>query len=403
MFCKVGGVDNRSAKNPYRPGVGLTPTHLTGREREIQRFLATLRGAPEIPASIRITGLRGVGKTVLLRKLEEVAQDENWATIQLELQPQQNSNGGLIGTLSKSLDHTRRDLSIATRVRRGIESAAGAVRRVVSVEWEGITWSLAGDLAGDAAALGQEFKTTVDAAIKSGKSGFALLLDEAQVLSDDKSRDGDHPLSILISATSTLQRAGIPLALVLCGLPTLTVNLLAARTYSERMFVGEEVSSLDRRSAEDAFVLPLHDTGYTATIGLVSTVLDEVEGYPYFIQLWGKELWEIARGSGTAQLSEPLLEVAREEIYRRLDLDFYEPRIASLTPAEQDLLIDSGKCPYPPLMVSDLNSKSPKSSGNVNVLLGRLVAQNLIYRQRKGQYIYTAPGFYEYLERRRRR
>ncbi|WP_157930996.1 ATP-binding protein [Mycobacteroides abscessus] len=383
--------------------MGLTPTHLTGRDREIRRFLSTLASAPDIPASVRITGLRGVGKTVLLRKLEEVASEQDWATVQLELQPQQNSNSGLIGTLTHTLDRLRRDLSIATRVRRGIASAANTVRRVTTVEWEGVSWSLAGDLAGDASELGEELQKTVDAALKAGKTGFALLLDEAQVLSDDKSRSGDHPLSVLISAVSTLQRAGSPLALVLCGLPTLTVNLLAARTYTERMFTGEEVSSLDRPSAEDAFVLPLHDTGYSATPQLVNAVLDEVEGYPYFIQLWGKELWEIARVSGTSELSEPLLAEAREEIYRRLDLDFYEPRIASLTPAEQDLLVDSGKCPYPPLMVSDLNSRSPKSSGNVNVLLGRLVGENVIYRERKGQYIYTAPGFYEYLERRRRR
>lgn len=390
-------------RNPYRPGVGLTPTHLTGREREIQRFVSTLDGAPDIPASVRITGLRGVGKTVLLRKLEEEAGERDWATVQLELQPQQNSNAGLITTLTSTMDRLRRDLSIATRVRRGLATAAGAMRRAVTVEWEGISWSLAGDLAGDASALGDELKETVDAGLKAGRAGFALLLDEAQVLSDDKGREGDHPLSILISAVSTLQRAGAPLALVLCGLPTLTVNLLAARTYTERMFTGEEVSSLDRPAARDAFVLPLHDTGYSATPELVTAVLDEVEGYPYFIQLWGKELWEIARASGTTELSEPLLIEAREEIYRRLDLDFYEPRIASLTPAEQDLLVDSGKCPYPPLMVSDLNSRSPKSSGNVNVLLGRLVAENVIYRERKGQYIYTAPGFYQYLERRRHR
>jgi hypothetical protein len=365
--------------------------------------VSTLDGAPDIPASIRITGLRGVGKTVLLRKLDEVAQERQWATIQLELQPQQNSNAGLISTLTPTLDRLRRELSIATRVRRGIASAAEAARRLVTVEWEGISWSLAGDLAGDASTLGEELKTTVEAAQRAGKTGFALMMDEAQVLRDDKDRDGDHPLSILISAVSTLQRAGLPLALVLCGLPTLTVNLLAARTYTERMFTGEEVSSLDRKAAEDAFVLPLHDTGYSATPQLIDAVLDKVEGYPYFIQLWGKELWEIARASGTTELNEPLLAEAREEIYRRLDLDFYEPRIASLTPAEQDLLIDSGRCPYPPLMVSDLNSKSPKSSGNVNVLLGRLVAENVIYRRRKGQYIYTAPGFYEFLERRRRR
>lgn len=85
----------------------------------------------------------------------------------------------------------------------------------------------------------------------------------------------------------------------------------------------------------------------------------------------------------------------------RLDLDFYEPRIASLTPAEQDLLIDSSRCRYPPLMVSELNSRSPKSPGNVNVVLGRLVTANVLYRRRKGQYEYAASGFHAFLRRRK--
>lgn len=389
------------AKNPYRPGVGLTPTHLTGREGEVKRFIATMNGAPEIPANIRITGLRGVGKTVLLRKLEEVASGEGWATLQLELQPQQNSNAGLITTVRDQLDTVRAGLSRAVRVRKKVAAATESMRRLVKVEWEGISWSLAGDLAGDASTLGDELKKTVEAALAADRKGFALLLDEAQILTDDKNRDGDHPLSILISAVSTLQRAGVPLALVLCGLPTLTVNLLGARTYSERMFMGEVVSSLDHEAARDAFVLPLDDTGYTATPGLVEAVLNEVEGYPYFIQLWGKELWETAKSAGVTAIDESILDVAREEIYRRLDLDFYEPRITSLTPAEQDLLVDSGRCKYPPLTVAELNAKSSKTSNNVNVLLGRLVAANVIYRERKGQYLYTAPGFYEYLCRRR--
>ena len=367
----------------------------------MKRFIATMNGAPEIPANIRITGLRGVGKTVLLRKLEEVASGEGWATLQLELQPQQNSNAGLITTVRDQLDTVRAGLSRAVRVRKKVAAATESMRRLVKVEWEGISWSLAGDLAGDASTLGDELKKTVEAALAADRKGFALLLDEAQILTDDKNRDGDHPLSILISAVSTLQRAGVPLALVLCGLPTLTVNLLGARTYSERMFMGEVVSSLDHEAARDAFVLPLDDTGYTATPGLVEAVLNEVEGYPYFIQLWGKELWETAKSAGVTAIDESILDVAREEIYRRLDLDFYEPRITSLTPAEQDLLVDSGRCKYPPLTVAELNAKSSKTSNNVNVLLGRLVAANVIYRERKGQYLYTAPGFYEYLCRRR--
>lgn len=95
-----------------------------------------------------------------------------------------------------------------------------------------------------------------------------------------------------------------------------------------------------------------------------------------------------------------VLDEVRERIFERLDLDFYEPRVASLTPAEQDLLLDTSRCAYPPIVVAELVDQSPKSSGNVNVLLGRLVASNVLYRLRKGQYEYTAPGFRDFLLRR---
>lgn len=193
-----------------------------------------------------------------------------------------------------------------------------------------------------------------------------------------------------------------PLALVLCGLPTLTTNLLEARTYAERMFRGEHIGSLPDQAASEAFVAPLDDTGVTADDNLVETVLRSVEGYPYFIQLWGAELWDAADHADIQHLGVDLLEIVDADIYRRLDLAFYEPRVQALTPAEQDILLASGQVSYPPLRVSDLNAVSDKTPGNVNVLLGRLVAAGVLYRLRKGQYEYTAPKFYEFLQRRRR-
>lgn len=389
-------------KNPYRPGVGLRPTYLAGREREQRRFVTTLEAAPEIPANVRVTGLRGVGKSVLLTRFEELASDTaEWATLLVELQPKHNSDSGFLELMGGQLDVLRGKLSIAAKLRAKIGKAVDAGRSIVKAEFEGITWSLDGQVAGDAEELGEGILTAVDAALSTGRNGLAILLDEAQVLSDAKSAKGDHPLSTLLSAISTLQKQEVPVALVLCGLPTLTVNLLAARTYSERMFKGEEVSALDSGSARDAFVKPLDDTARTADTDLIEKVLADVEGYPYFIQLWGAEIWDACTYAGETRLSLKLLEAAEEDIYRRLDLDFYEPRVASLTPAEQDVLIDSSKCSYPPISVNELGGKSAKRPGNVNVLLGRLVSANVLYRIRQGQYEYTAPGFYEYLKRRK--
>jgi hypothetical protein len=133
---------------------------------------------------------------------------------------------------------------------------------------------------------------------------------------------------------------------------------------------------------------------------LVEAVLSSVEGYPYFVQLWGAELWDAADQADVQHFSRDLLDEVEPSIYRRLDMDFYEPRIQTLTPAEQDLLQATSKCAYPPLITAEINTSISKKAGNINVLLGRLVAAGVIYRRRKGEYEYTAPKFYEFLRRR---
>lgn len=100
-------------------------------------------------------------------------------------------------------------------------------------------------------------------------------------------------------------------------------------------------------------------------------------------------------------LTPKLLDATRPDIYERLDRDFYDPRVATLTPAEQDLLLASARAPYPPLRSADLSRTSARTSGNVKVLLGRLVDAGALYRIRDGEYSYTAPRFRDYLLRRR--
>lgn len=387
-------------KNPYRPGVGLRPTYLAGRDPELRRYVSTLSGAPEIPANVRLTGLRGVGKSVLLSRFEDLGRDVEWATLLLELQPRHNSDKGFLGLMTDQLGRLAAKLSTGERVRQALGKAVNVSRRAVRAEVEGVTWSIDGQIAGPAAEVGDQLLNAIDAALGAGLQGLVLLLDEAQVISDERRSGGEHPLSTLLSAVSTLQKQEIPVALVLCGLPTLTVNLLAARTYSERMFRGEEVGSLESGDAQEALVKPLEGTGRSASNELVERVLAEVDGYPYFIQLWGAEVWDACTFAGEDILTVDQLDAVSRDIYRRLDLDFYEPRVASLTPAEQDVLLDTSRCSYPPIVVSELGDKSSKTAANVNVLLGRLVSANVLYRIRKGRYQYTAPGFFEYLCRR---
>lgn len=361
-----------------------------------------LRAAPEQPANMRLTGLRGVGKTVLLGEFEKVAADAGWSSPLLEVQPSHNTDESLVRALGNVLAHTRERLSRMERVRRAMGNAARQAG-TLGIGWGDFTVTYQPFADTGREDLARALFEVVETAVEKGHEGFVLLLDEAQVIRDEQNRrGGEHPLSLLISSVVALQKAELPLGLVLCGLPTLTGNLLRARSYTERMFRGEEIGSLSAVDAREAFVQPPLEMGAAVTIEpeLVETVVQEVEGYPYFVQLWGAELWDAAVDAEVTSLNHALLDAARPYIYRRLDLDFYEPRVSTLTPAEQDVLLATADCQYPPLVVADLNHAISKSPANVNVLLGRLVENGVLYRIRKGQYEYTAPKFRDFLLRR---
>jgi hypothetical protein len=385
-----------SGKNPYRPGVGVRPLYLAGREAPLRRFDAMLRAAPEQQANMRVTGLRGVGKTVLLETFAESAREHDWEPAFMELQPGHNTNVATAAAIGSLLERTRQRLSRLARLR----SAAGRALRSTSLEvsWEDVSLSVSfGSQREEYLAL--DLFATVALALAKGRKGVVLLLDEAQLVHDERDRHGEHPLSLLIAPVVALQRKELPLGLVLCGLPTLTGNLQKARSYSERLFRGEEIDSLAPAQALEAFTRPLAQTARRAAPALAKAVVREVEGYPYFLQLWGSELWDATDLVGVDRLTPQLLDAARPDIYSRLDRDFYDPRLATLTPAEQDLLLASANCPYPPLRSADLGSATTRSPGNVNVLLGRLVQAGALYRTRKGEYAYTAPKFRDYLQR----
>lgn len=367
----------------------------------MRRFASMLRAAPEQPANMRLTGLRGVGKTVLLGEFQAIAESNGWAGAVLELQPSPNREDSMVSAILNVTQESKLRLSRVERIKKAI---GGAVRSAgtLGVGWEEFQVTYDPIVEQQREDITKALFEIVEMAVEKGRSGFVLLLDEAQVVRDETKRDGEHPLSLLISSIAALQRREIPLGLVLCGLPTLTGNLLKARSYTERMFRGEEIGSLGEADAREAFEKPLVDSGSEVSVDpdLVRAVADEVEGYPYFIQLWGAELWDAAEIAEVSHLTLDLLNVARPDIYRRLDLDFYNPRVETLTPAEQDVLLGTADADYPPLVVSKLNAAIAKTPTNVNVLLGRLVDAGVLYRLRKGEYDYTAPRFRDYLVRR---
>lgn len=390
-------------RNPYRPGAAVRPSFLAGRDEVLAEFLTVLRDAPEIPGNIRITGLRGVGKSVLLARCEELAGEGQWATARLELEPRHNSDTGIATLVAAISQRAIEGLSLRARVSSWARDAAASVHWELSVDEVSLTLDpTAGKPSRD---IVESLHRVTAEALDQGRRGFVLMLDEAQVLFDDRrARDpgnpGQYPLSTLIAAVNALQASGAPLVLVLCGLPTLQSNLLRARTYTERMFRGLAVDRLGNAVAGEAFTRPLEGTGVTATPDLVAQVVDTVEGYPYFLQLWGAELWDATVPGGGTTITRGVLDAIAGRITHRLDRDFFDGRFQVLRPSEQDLLLAAAGCPYPPLRVADLRRRTDKRPGYVNVLIGRLVEAGILYSTTKGTYRYTAPLFHDYLQRR---
>lgn len=173
---------------------------------------------------------------MLLKEYEDIARREGWAVVRHQVEPRHNSEESVSAFVAQSVAAAMARMSRARRVKSGVSTAVEAVSgRLLSVQYDDITLSLGGskDLDLD---VSRNLYDAVEAALDTGHEGFVLLLDEAQVIRDDTLRDGQHPLSMLVAAVNALQEAGLPLALVMCGLPTLRANLQRARTYAERMF-----------------------------------------------------------------------------------------------------------------------------------------------------------------------
>lgn len=386
-------------RNPFRPGVGTKPPFLAGREKPLRRFGSILGAAPQLAANVRITGLRGVGKTVLLQEFAEIARAAQWHAQVHEFSTNENTDEAIVAVVRQMTEQAKREISTAHRVRAAVGTAFKAIGNV------GVSWGDVGmnySAGADERSIVTMLNDACQLALAKDQCGLLLMFDEAQVLRDEVDRHGQHPLSILIAAVVALQKVEVPIGLVLCGLPTLTGNLLKAKSYTERMFRSEEIGSLDTDQARLALTKPLENGPIAAEAEVVERIISEVRGYPYFVQLWGAELWDVTRHAAQGTITSAILDATQGDIYQRLDQEFYAPRLSTLTPAEQDLLLSTAQTSsYPPLRVSEVGAHSEKSPGNINVLLGRLVESGVLYRLRKGEYDYTAPKFRDYLHRHR--
>jgi hypothetical protein len=405
------------AKNPYRPGVGTRPPYLAGREPQVHRFERLLEDYPEKRRNLRVTGLRGVGKTVLLKEYERIARRHEWVVVRRDWSARLCEEADFATAIADYLREAVETLSVKAKVKNRVTTAMKAIGQVQVQLGEGVVVSVgpgseprksAGSVLEDRLRVAL---THVGEIARVQDRGVALMFDEAHSVYDRPAKR-QYPLGALLSALVAAQdddESALPVMLVLCGLPPLIGNIHAARSNAERLFRAEEIGNLPLEpsppeklsAAAQALVRPAQDITYRQ--GVAERIARDVDGYPYFIQWFGEALWDAADLDGATTISTELYERERRVIQRSLDDEFFEPRYRDARQADQGTLRVATSLGGERFTKADLDTATSRSTGALAQSLTRLIADNLIYRDDHGVYAYTAPMFGDFMRRRHER
>ena len=400
------------ATNPFRPGVGKSPPYLADRGEQLRRFRRYIADFPANRRNVRVTGLRGVGKTVLLKEYRRAARAKNWIVVRRDVTPRLNQEADFALAITSDLDSVVTELSLVAKLGKLVNAARQAVTAVIDLG-EGVTVKVGAGKAAKDAILEDRLR---DALFKVGELaakaevGVLFLYDEAHVLFD-RPKAHQFPLSALLGAFVEVQDyddQDLPVMLVMCGLPPLVTNLQAARSHSERLFKVEELGNLRLEREGDgpgpaaaALTKAVESSEIRFPLEIAERVAADVSGYPYFIQWYGEALWDAADDAGLDLIDAALYDAAKQLIQNGLDTEFFEGRYDEAKRAEQLTLRVAGSLGGEGFRVADVVEQFTSLKPNaVQQSLNRLTQNNLIYRVRYGEYAYTAPLFGDFLRRR---
>ncbi len=383
-------------RNPFSPGAGTPPPELAGRSALIDRIkllLARVReGRPG--KSALLVGLRGVGKTVLLNELENLAEQIGYKTILVEAHESKSLTALLAPSLRKLLLSLDRMENVSNKVRRGLRVLKGFVNGVkitlgdleigLDIEAEAGTAD-SGDLEAD---LPELFIAVAEAA-QDRKIPVAILLDEIQYLSAKE-------LSALIMAMHKMAQKRLPLVLIGAGLPVLAGLAGDSKSYAERLFDFPEVGPLAPDDARQALREPAQKEGADFTDEALDEIIRLTQGYPYFLQEWGYQSWNYAPQS-PVQLAD--VKHATPRIIERLDANFFRVRFDRLTPREKDYLRALAELGAEPQRSGDIAAVLGVKVQTVAPLRDSLMKKGMIYSPAHGDTAFTVPLFDTFMKR----
>lgn len=379
--------------NPYSPGAGLRPPALVGRDAEM-RAAAGLAERVRLGLAIRgivLTGLRGVGKTVLLQQLRSQLRTAGWFELALEARPDDSRVQAFRHRLARELGSMARR-SLRDKATERAKTALGSLSAFgVQIAGTGVSFQRQAGRADSGRFEADVTDLIEDVSAAAGEAGVGLVMciDEMQ----------DAPAEVLASLLAAQHRAGQegwPYAIIGAGLPSLPRALSEARSYAERLFEYRVIGPLSPPDAAAALLEPARMLGGDFTDAALNLLLEASAGYPYFLQEYGHATWnEAVENPFTASDAELGIDRGRA----RLDGGFYRSRWDRATKAERQFLRAMTPDGGAPSSTSSVAERMAKSASGIGPARAALISKGLIYAPEHGQVAYTVPGMAEYIQR----
>ena len=386
-------------RNPYNPGAGTPPPALVGRDALIESFRVTVQRATlgRPGQSLMPIGLRGVGKTVLLNRFIDEVQALGAHAVLIEAPEDGNLRQLLAKESRRVLLHLDRLGALSEKVKRALRvfksfsitlGPDGRLTAGVDVDPElGAADSgvLADDVTDLFVALGE--------AAKDRASALVIAIDELQYLSEDE-------LGALIMAVHRTTQLQLPLVLVGAGLPQLPGLAGNAKSYAERLFTFPEIGPLAPAEARLAVTRPAEQAGVTLEPAAVDAILEHTHGYPYFLQEWSYEAWNVASGD---TISAADVQRAGPRVIEKLDTNFFRVRFDRLTPSERKYLRAMAELGPGPHRSGEIAREYGAKVESVGPMRSALIKKGMIYSPSHGDTAFTVPLFDEFVKRAVRR
>jgi len=382
--------------NPYAPGAGTPPPELAGRDdlrEKVRIAIARLRRGLQAK-SVLMVGLRGVGKTVLLDRMREDARANGVQTIRIEAPEGRSLPALLAPQLRQALLALSRNLRARDLAQRGLRALAGFAKSL-KLKYEDIEVGLDfdpepgladnGDLEHDLQALLE----TAGQAAASADTALAMFIDELQHVKEDE-------LAALITAMHRCAQQRLPIVLVGAGLPQLPGRMGRAKSYAERLFDFPEVGPLNATAARLAIIKPAHAQGVDFTEPAVAALVAKTQGYPYFLQEWGKHAWDHATSSPIRR--EDVVAASGTAI-AALDESFFRVRFDRLTPAEKRYLRAMAALGPGPHRSGDIAEQLHRKVTSLGPTRAQLIDKGMVWSPNHGDTAFTVPLFDEFMIR----